>query len=231
MLDISLAGVAQPLRLLPGGAVFLPRLQMLLVADAHFGKAVSFRRWGVPVPEGTTAGTLERLDTLVSLTAASHVVFLGDFLHSAWAHAPSTQQALAAWRQQNPTLGLTLVRGNHDDRAGDPPASLQMVVVDEPLRVGADGPGTGLGLALCHHPQPVAGAYVLAGHWHPCVSLSGAARDRLRLPCFWLGDASIHPVGILPAFGSFTGMHPIERRIRDRVFAVAGQVVREVPAL
>ena len=34
----------------PGGAAFLPGPCALLVADAHFGKAASFRRLGVPVP-------------------------------------------------------------------------------------------------------------------------------------------------------------------------------------
>jgi hypothetical protein len=38
----------------PSGAAFLSAEQTLLVADAHFGKAVSFRKLGVPVPSGTT---------------------------------------------------------------------------------------------------------------------------------------------------------------------------------
>jgi metallophosphoesterase superfamily enzyme len=38
-----------------------------------------------------------------------------------------------------------LVRGNHDSRAGDPPASLGIRVVDEPFAVGP--------FAACHHPQ------------------------------------------------------------------------------
>jgi hypothetical protein len=71
-------------------------------------------------------------------------------------------------------------------------------------------------------PRAVPGAYVLAGHWHPCVRVEGRALDRLRLPCFWFGEA----VGVLPAFGEFTGMHPIRRTEGDRVYAVAeGQVV------
>ena len=115
------------------------------------------------------------------------------------------------------------MRGNHDDRAGDPPPDLNIHCVDEPLRLGADCP-----LALCHHPQPVAGAYVLAGHWHPCVTLYGRARDALRLPCFWLGDELQYPVGVLPAFGSFTGMHPIERREGDRVVVVADGALRDL---
>jgi metallophosphoesterase superfamily enzyme len=43
----------------------------------------------------------------------------------------------------------------------------------------------------------------------------------LRLPCFWLGD----DVGVLPAFGAFTGMHPIRTDAGDRVFAIADGAV------
>ncbi|MDO9406440.1 MAG: ligase-associated DNA damage response endonuclease PdeM [Polaromonas sp.] len=219
------------------GAVYLPLIQAWLVADAHFGKAVSFRRLGVPVPRGTTTATLARLSTLLERQPCRHIIFLGDFLHSQRSHAPATQAALAAWRAAHPDLALTLIRGNHDDRAGDPPAALGIQVVDEPFLVDS---GTGR-LALCHHPQHIAGAYVLAGHWHPCITVIGRAHDRLRLPCFWFGpeqagraddrgpDAS-PATGILPAFGAFTGMHPIERRPGDQVFAIAGDQVREVPA-
>lgn len=204
------------LTLLPEKAAFLDDFKTLLVADAHIGKAVSFRSWGVPVPRGTTTETLDALSRLVERTGAVRVVFLGDFLHSKRAHAASTLGALARWRDRHAGLALTLVRGNHDDRAGDPPASLQFSVVDEPLVVG--------GLALCHHPAPHDGLYSLAGHLHPCVGLGGRAHDHLRLPCFHFGRR----VGVLPAFGSFTGMHPIRPDEGDRVFAIAEDHVAEV---
>ena len=57
-MDIELAGAT--LRLLPGRAAFLPAERALLVADAHLGKAHSFRRQGVPVPAGTTAEEIGR---------------------------------------------------------------------------------------------------------------------------------------------------------------------------
>lgn len=225
MLRIRLAG--EDALLHPSGTVFLPAHRTLLVADAHFGKAVSFRRLGVPVPRGTTSANVDRLDAAIAQTQASHVVFLGDFLHSARSHAAGTLAVLHGWRERHPGLALTLVRGNHDDRAGDPPASLGFEVVDEPLPLGP--------FALCHHPRPVAGAYVLAGHWHPCISVKGRAFERLRLPCFWLGDDSgrlpAQAVGVLPAFGSFTGMHRIEPRAGDRIFPIAADVVRALPPL
>jgi uncharacterized protein len=208
---------AQALMLLPEKAALLPEFRTLLVADAHIGKAVSFRRLGVPVPRGTTTQTLALLAVLVARHAVRRIVFLGDFLHAPRSHAASTLGAVARWRNAHAALQLTLVRGNHDDRAGDPPAALGIECVDEPLLLD--------GLALCHHPQATAGHYVLAGHLHPCVTLGGRAHDRLRLPCFWFGAE----VGVLPAFGAFTGMHAIRVASGDRVFVADDSRVTELP--
>ena len=82
------------LQLLPQRAAFDPDRSLLLIADAHIGKAVSFRRLGVPVPHGTTGEALARLDELLAATGARHLVFLGDFLHSPRSHAAS---APAPW--------------------------------------------------------------------------------------------------------------------------------------
>ena len=215
MLTISVAGEA--LTLLPQKAAYLPERQTLLIADAHLGKAVSFRRLGVPVPQGTTAENLAILSSLVARHGVRRIVFLGDLLHSAAAQSAATQAAVARWRDAHLDLHLTLVRGNHDDHAGDPPKSLGIDVIDEPLRLGP--------WALCHQPRAQDTGYVLAGHLHPCVTLRGRARDRLRLPCFWFGDR----VGVLPAFGAFTGMHPIAAQPRDRVYALSADGVVEVP--
>ena len=207
----------QPLGLLPEKAVWWPAQQALLVADAHLGKAVSFQRLGVPVPEATTTETLSRLGELVERHGARRIVFLGDFLHSVHAHAASTLGALARWREQHADLQLTLVRGNHDAHAGDPPGWARMEVVDEPLRVE--------GLALCHHPVAHDGAYVLAGHLHPGIVLGGRPHDHVRLPCFWFGAR----IGVLPAFGAFTGLKTIRPAPGERVFAVADAAVLAVP--
>ena len=81
------------------------------------------------------------------------------------------------------------------------------------------------GLALCHHPQPRTGAYVLAGHLHPCVVLGGRAHQRLRLPCFHFGQH----VGVLPAFGAFTGMHAIRPGPGEQVYVVGDDMVQPLP--
>ena len=131
--------------LLPERAAWLAEEGLLLVADIHFGKAASFRRLGVPVPQGTTEANLARLDALLDrLPDTRGLVFLGDVLHAASGRATATLQALHTWRERRAGLRLTLVRGNHDGHAGDPPTTLDIQVVDEPWPHA--------GLALCHDP-------------------------------------------------------------------------------
>jgi DNA ligase-associated metallophosphoesterase len=216
-LEIDAGGAR--LRLLPQRAAYLPQHATLLVADAHIGKAQSFRRLGVPVPGGTTGDTLARLAQLVADTGAQHIVFLGDLLHSAHARAPATMAQVAAWRRQHSRLALTLVRGNHDSHAGDPPADWAVRCVD--------GPWPLAGLHLAHHPEPMPEGYVIAGHTHPAAVVGGRGHDRLRLPCFHFGPQ----VGVLPAFGAFTGMHVMPQGADDRVYVVADNCVRPLNSL
>ena len=194
-------------------AVLWPRAETLLIADAHFGKAASFRANAVPVPHGTTAEALARVDTLLDRTSARRIIFLGDFLHAKEGRAPNTVGAIAEWRARHSSIDMILVRGNHDRHAGDPPAEIRIECVDAPL---LDGP-----FALAHHPRAVSGSYVLAGHLHPSVVMTGPARMWERLPCFWLGTE----VGVLPAFGDFTGVAEVSPADGDRVFVIARDCV------
>ncbi|MGI4813035.1 MAG: ligase-associated DNA damage response endonuclease PdeM [Janthinobacterium lividum] len=213
-LQIQLAG--QPLHLCVERAAYDPLSGYLLVADVHFGKGAVFRARGVPVPAGTTADNLRRLDSLIARHAPTGIVFLGDFLHAHESQGLLTTAALLAWRARHASLRLVLVTGNHDRHAGAPAALLGIEQVEEPFPLGP--------WALCHHPQKVAGRYVLAGHEHPGVRLSTRV-DALRVPCFALGV----DLGVLPAFGAFTGLMNIETSGK-RIYLVADdRVVGPLP--
>jgi metallophosphoesterase superfamily enzyme len=112
---------------------------------------------------------------------------------------------------------MTLVRGNHDARAGDPPRELELSCVTGPYPVPP--------FALDHHPRPAIGAYVLCGHIHPAVTLTGIGRQHSRLPCFWFGK----DIGVLPAFGEFTGVAEADVQSGDQVYVVADDSVVAVP--
>ena len=209
----------ESLTLLASRAALWDGRRWMIVADAHFGKAATFRASGVPVPHGTTLDTLARLDAAIAATWPTSLVFLGDLFHGAEAHAAATLSALRAWRRSRAALEIVLVEGNHDLKAGAPPADLHIRIEQEPWCVD--------GLALCHHPQFVRGAHAVAGHLHPAVRISGRADDGVRLPCFWVRDG----LTVLPAFGSFTGGARIDREDGDRVVAIGDDRLYAIPPL
>ncbi len=196
--------------LLAAKALYLPLHKMLCIADAHFGKAAAYRALGQPVPRGTTASNLARIDALLSQYVVSELVFLGDFLHATQSHTPATLAALQDWRHQHPKLACKLVRGNHDLRAGDPPGTLEIEVVNEPYLQTP--------FALRHTPAMHASSHVIAGHIHPVFQLKGRGRQRLRLPCFQITDR----LTLLPSFGDFTGGHTVHITPSSRTFITDG---------
>ncbi|MFT3804768.1 MAG: ligase-associated DNA damage response endonuclease PdeM [Burkholderiaceae bacterium] len=200
----------ESLWLLPDKAVFWPARRLLLIADPHLGKASTFRQAGLPVPAGTTAANLARLDALIERLAPAGIVVLGDLLHARVGRTPRLLERMTAWRERHAAIAMRLVRGNHDSHAGDPPPTWRVEVVDEPWDIGP--------FALCHVARPLPGRFAIGGHVHPVCRLNGPARDSLRLPCF-VADPG---VAILPAFGEFTGGALIDAAPGRRRYAIGG---------
>lgn len=217
---LPLQWAGEAVQLLPERALWWPAGQALFVADLHLGKAATFRALGLPVPGGTTLENLARLDLLIARHAPRRLVFLGDFLHAAPARA--VLPVVREWRERHAALAMTLVRGNHDSRAGDPPPALRIEVVDEPWLLGP--------FACCHHPQAHPTHFVLAGHLHPARRLHGPGRDSVRLPCFVHEEGQGRGQAVLPAFGEFTGGWTMEPAPGRRFYAVGGSAVWALPA-
>jgi len=193
--------------LLPDRAVWLPEERAVLVADVHLGKPASFRSMGVPVPEAVTAGDLGRLTGLAQATGCERLIVLGDLIHDSAALRDRTRDAVLAWRGSLSEVAVDLIPGNHDRKARS----------CEPLGVGvlAESAAVG-GLVLTHEPPVGGDVPTLCGHVHPVVSIGGARSPaRVRSACFWFEGA----VGILPAFGGFTGGRAM--RVHDGVGAFA----------
>lgn len=218
MIELEWAG--ESLTLLPERAVWWARRRTLLVADLHLGKAAAFRFAGVPVPDGCGPADLKRLGGLVERFKTERLVILGDLLHAKAGRSVETLASLAGWRARYERLDVVLVRGNHDAKAGDPPAELGFRVMDEPAAEGGDRP-----IMFTHYPECGAGSALgtFCGHLHPAVRLIGAVSSH-RAPCFWVRPERL----VLPAFGSFTGGALIVPREEDRVFAIGDGEVVEV---
>ena len=214
-LPMTLCG--EQIELLAERALFWPRARTLFVADVHLGKAAAFRAGGVAIPRGATANDLARLAALIARTRAARLVVLGDFLHAAAGRVAALDAAFVRWREAHAALAITLVRGNHDAHAGDPPPAWGISVVADPHPLAP--------FVLCHEPASPRTGYALCGHIHPGVRVAGA-HDSVRLPCFVIG----HRRALLPAFGRLTGLALVTRSARETVVAIAGPRLFTLPA-
>jgi DNA ligase-associated metallophosphoesterase len=210
--EIEVAG--ESLVLLPEKAIFWKRNSALFLSDLHLAKDGHFRRNGFAVPANLSGATLQRLTSLVEKWHPRTIYFLGDLFHSEY---NNKVELLHDWHKQHSDIKMVLISGNHDVLDTSVYAALQLEVVADTLHLPP--------FELVHEPpeQPLPGRYYLCGHIHPAFRLAGKGRQSLRLPCFWMGQQ----VGVLPAFGTFTGSKVIQANKPDRVFVVAeDQVVR-----
>lgn len=195
----------------PSGALYWPDLNMLLIADVHLGKVSHFRKAGMAVPEASVLGNFKKLDMAVNFFEPEVICFLGDLFHS---ELNREWLLFSAWARSQ-SAKIILVSGNHDiiDRALYMTLSIDVVPA---LVIG--------GLLLTHHPYIYDHNFNICGHVHPCVTIRGPGRQRVRLPCFFHSGTQL----ILPAFGTFTGMYELFPAQGDSVYVLAENEVLKV---
>jgi len=196
-------------------AMLWPKEATLFLSDPHFGKASHFRVHGIPVPAGSTEDDVARIERLSE--GIERIVILGDFFHAPTGRQSGTMEVLAAWCKRMGGKELLLVRGNHDERAGDPDDSFGIRAVDGPFHVGP--------FVLTHHPHQPGTGYCLSGHLHPGVRIESPGAGKMKLPCFVVGARR----AILPAFGTFTGIARVKPLEGDRFYVVGPEQVFALP--
>ncbi len=204
-MTIQLAG--QEVELLPQKALFLLQSRTLLIADMHVGKAMHFRKSGMPLPADASARDFEVLAGIIHTHAPLEIIFLGDLFHS---RQNTEWDALQSFLNEYTGIRFALVPGNHDRYSARFCANQRLDLLPEHYQAGP--------FVLSHAPaeMPIPDFYQLCGHLHPGVALHGRGRMQLTLPCFWFGAHT----GVLPAFGNLTGFIAISPRPGDRVVAV-----------
>lgn len=205
------------MRLLADRGVYLPDQQLLMIADTHFGKEATFRYHGIPVPSGSTNGTLRSVGRMLTMTGANRLIILGDMFHAKSSLSRDVVENLETFFTEQRGVRITLVRGNHDVHVGPLPESWPIEVVP---------PGTRMDpFSVGHHPSPPApgSGLLFCGHVHPAIRLHGAGERLGKLPCFWWSKGCM----ILPAIGEFTGTHSVRPTGADRVWVVADHEVIE----
>lgn len=214
--DIDVCGEA--LQLHPERAILWPRQHTLLIADIHLGKEHTFGRHGVPIPEGPSQASLDRLASLIADTQPERLVVLGDLMHAEPTRHESWLDALRDFLDAHNTLDVVVCAGNHDRPAGQDRVDSRIRWHAEPL---VQAP-----FILQHHPGDDERGYVLAGHVHPVLWIGQQRQKKLRVPVFWLRQGH----AVLPAFGSFTGGHSIAPAHGERVWVCGPERVVAVPS-
>lgn len=214
--DIATDIAGSPVVLLPERALYLPGHDTLIVADVHLGKEGAFRAAGVSTPDGPGMEALERLGRALARSAAGRLIFAGDLFHNTDALS-SAGPLFLAWRGRHPELRIQLTPAGHDRWAGALPDTWRVDGTSQTLELPP--------FLVQHYPEASDAGYVLCGHLHPGLRLSEHRGTGISLPCFHFGEK----MGVLPAFGNFTGLAHATPQSGDRIFAVAEDKVLEVP--
>lgn len=211
-MEISLA--SNTFRLLPEKALFWEEYGLMIVADLHLGKAMHFRKAGIPMPDVSALKDYENLNTLTGIYKPEQLCFLGDLFHSNY----NTEWRLfETFIEQNTDVHFSLIKGNHDILKDEHYESLGIEVIDGQLALG--------NVILSHIPvsHPPEDCINISGHLHPGCVLRGLGRQSVKLPCF----VHYRNTFLLPAFGRLTGLQVIQQRgavyyaiANDRIFVM-----------
>lgn len=213
MLKIDLLG--EPVILMTQKCLYLEAFKTLLLADLHFGKINHFRKSGIPIPTKGNNRNAELLIESIQQSKAERVLFLGDLFHS---HYNQEWEVIGQIRKHFVSCSFELILGNHDIMSRLQYKRHAITVHESQLAIG--------NFLLTHEPltEVPMHLYNLSGHIHPGVRLVGAGKQALMLPCFYFGKRG----GLLPAFGSFTGLARITPKKSDKVFVIAEGKIMEM---
>ena len=190
-------------------ALWISRLRILVVADLHWGYAVSHRAEGNLLPMWGDEEIAARLASLVADFQPAEVIWLGDSLHALSGRAAAERYLSGAGV---PTT--IVIEGNHDRRWSS---------AKEPTLRREE--------YFFHHgnlaPAVPDGAVEVVGHHHPAVTWYDGAGGRLKLPA--LVDAPRRL--IMPAFSPWAAGTPwnSQRRADETLWGISSQRIFKLP--
>lgn len=151
---------------------------------------------------------------LLNWLSPREVFFLGDLFHS---HYNESWEEFSAFLDQFPEVAFRLIKGNHDILPQRAYENTRLKVHEEEWKEN--------GISFRHEPvaQPTED-FIICGHIHPAVTLTGKGRAHEKLPCFYMQRHQL----ILPAFGAFTGTAKLNAASARHIFVIVGKSVLSV---
>ena len=195
-------------------ALYEPNEKLLVIADVHLGKALHFRKQGIPLPAAAQQGDYAALRLLFETIKPEIVYFLGDLFHSA---INNDWHSFCDLVNDFKQIRFVLVKGNHDLIDTNLFQQLCITVVENIEEEY---------LIYSHEPLKKIpnGKINICGHIHPGIVLSGAGKQSIKLPCFYF----LNQLFILPAFGVLTGLYPLQKKNGAKIYGVLSDTVTQV---
>ncbi len=208
MVPFSFAG--ETFEATPGGALYWPAKEVLLVADLHLEKASWFARLGQFLPPYDSHATLTALAAEVERTGARRLYCLGDSFHDQFGCERLPSQARDLLTDLTSRLEWSWIVGNHDPGFADHCGG--HIVAEVELA----------GIILRHEAVRYEQRPEISGHFHPKLRVHMRGRLVSRR-CFVTSATKI----IMPAFGSLTG--GLDAHHPEILGSVGGNAVALVP--
>jgi DNA ligase-associated metallophosphoesterase len=205
----------QTCHLMPQRAIFWEEKQTLILSDIHIGKSTVFRKFGIPIPEGSTEDDLVNLMFLLNEFKPKKCVIIGDLIHAKSGLSADVRKMFSEFLR-SACCETHLVMGNHDRAlAKNLPEEWPLYLHKEGLFIEP--------FYFSHLPVINEKGFVWAGHLHPKIELK-SFHDRLVLRCF-----QIFPnLGILPAFGEFVGGSFVKKSQDCQIYAIVNSKVIKI---
>jgi DNA ligase-associated metallophosphoesterase len=189
--------------------IFWEEKKALILSDLHLGKSGHFRKNGIGIPQNMFQEDMQRLLHNIQHFKAEQLIVVGDLFHS---HNNKEHDLFIRWRKDIAHVDIHLIMGNHDV-LGDDWYSHAEIQLHKDMMLKD-------GFVFTHdmaNNEIRDGHYYFSGHIHPGVMMRGVGKQVLRFPCFHFSPTQ----AVLPAFGRFTGIHPITTKKEDAVFVLA----------
>jgi uncharacterized protein len=203
----------QSLLLSPLRTIFWQEQQALICSDLHLGKVGHFRKSGIAMPQNIFKDDVQKLFAAIQHFNPKQVIIVGDMVHS---HANKELELFVKWRNDFAHVEFHLVKGNHDILLKTWYTESNIILHEQQLILDP--------FLFTHDPTESQAHYVISGHIHPGVIVKGLGKQALKFPCFYFGKQQC----ILPAFGGFTGAHPIEPKKAENVFAIVENSIIQI---
>ena len=170
----------------PNSALYWKRLNIIIVADLHLGKSISFAKQKQFLPPYDTKETLAKLFRCINEFEPSKLIIVGDLLHDMFSVNSFQEKDHQNFNKYTKNTQFIWVKGNHD-------YDIEINGFTKVLNYKVEN-------IIFNHIPIKSTNFQICGHYHPKVKISHRGKSIYK-SSFVHNDKLL----ILPSFGTLTG--------------------------